>query len=44
MSLNYSKLSNSLTTSLEKQNEIFHKQLILNPVENIPDPKQGFRF
>jgi len=39
MSLNYSKLSNSLTTSLEKQNEIFHKQLILNPVENIPDPK-----
>lgn len=39
MSFNYSKLSNSLTTSLEKQNEIFHKQLILNPVENIPDPK-----
>lgn len=39
MSFNYSGFSNSLISSLEEQNKIFYKQLILNPVENIPDPK-----
>lgn len=39
MSFNYSKFSASLMSSLEEQNKIFHKQLILNPVENIPDSK-----
>ena len=39
MSFNYSEFSNSLVSSLEEQNTTFQKQLILNPVENIPDPK-----
>lgn len=39
MSFNYSEFSNSLVSSLEDQNTTFQKQLILNPVENIPDPK-----
>lgn len=39
MSFNYVDFSTSLMSSLEEQNKIFDKQLILNPVENIPDPK-----
>ena len=39
MLFNYSEFSNSLVSSLEEQNKISHKQLILNPVENVPDPK-----
>lgn len=39
MSFNYSKFYNSLVSSLDDQNTAFQKQLILNPVENIPDPK-----
>lgn len=39
MAFNYSEFYNSLISSLDEQNEIFYKQLILNPVENIPDPK-----
>lgn len=39
MSFNYSEFSNSLLSSLADQNTVFQKQLILNPVENIPDPQ-----
>ena len=39
MSYDYSELYNFLSTSLQEQTETFAKQLILNPVENIPDPK-----
>lgn len=39
MSFNYSDFYNSLVSSLNDQNTAFQKQLILNPVENIPDPK-----
>lgn len=39
MSFNYSEFSNSLVSSLENQDIAFQKQLILNPVENMPDPK-----
>ena len=39
MSFNYSEFSNSLVSSLENQDIAFQKQLILNPVENMPDSK-----
>lgn len=39
MAVNYCDFYNSLISSLEEQNTIFKNQLILNPVENIPDPK-----
>lgn len=39
MTANDSEFYNSLIASLEEQNIIFNDQLILNPVENIPDPK-----
>lgn len=39
MSFNYSDLFDYLISSLGDQNTAFRKQLILNPVENIPDPK-----
>lgn len=39
MSFNYLAFSRELRSSLENKNETFHKQLILNPVENIPDSK-----
>ncbi|MEY8282457.1 hypothetical protein AALA13_01280 [Lachnospiraceae bacterium 50-23] len=39
MSFDYSEFSKFLSSSLKEQNEIFSKQLILNPVENIPNPK-----
>lgn len=39
MAINYSEFHNSLIASLEEQNTIFKDQLILNPVENIPDPR-----
>ena len=39
MTSNYSDFFKFLSASLKEQNEVFSKQLILNPVENIPDPK-----
>lgn len=39
MSVNYSEFYNSLISSLEEQNAAFQNQLILNPVENIPNPR-----
>lgn len=39
MSFNYFQFTKTLMSSLEEQKETFNKQLILNPVENIPDPK-----
>lgn len=36
---NYCELYNSLMTSYKEQQAIFQDQLILNPVENIPNPK-----
>lgn len=39
MAVEFSELYNFLRSSLEEQNTTFQNQLILNPVENIPDPK-----
>lgn len=39
MPFNYIAFSKALRYSLENKDETFHKQLILNPVENIPDSK-----
>lgn len=42
MSVDYSEFYNALMSSLQEQKALFQKQLILNPVENIPDPRYLF--
>ena len=37
MILDFASLVDSICTSLQEQQKLFHDSLILNPVENIPD-------
>ena len=39
MILDFTSLTDSICTSLHEQQKQFHDSLILNPVENIPDPE-----